>query len=257
MNSSLKGKKILITREKKQAKDFAEKVKICGGNPIEVPLLEISCKDIVANQRILEHIEGYKWIFFTSANGVDCFFQLAEKYKLPKLKEPKFAVVGHKTEWCLNRHGYLSSFVPSVYNADVMAAEFLQKFKCDGPALLVRGNRSRDVLPVEFSKLDMDFDMMEVYETKFNYTMENVLQTVLLEEELDFITFTSPSTVEAFSEMINNIPEITYVCIGTTTEQRALELGFKLVLTPEVYTTDAMLQTIANYIKNEGEDESV
>ncbi|WP_249870959.1 uroporphyrinogen-III synthase [Oceanobacillus saliphilus] len=248
MEPSLHESKILITRGAKQAKALSDKVIALGGIPIEVPLLRISCKEEAENSQILHNLHRYKWIFFTSSNGVDCFIQLMEKYHLENLQDIKFAAVGHKTEQALKDYGYVPSFIPSIYNADVMAAEFLKDFKDEGPVLLIRGNRSRDVLPTEFSKHELSFDVLEVYETSFNYDAKDQLNELLKKNEIDFITFTSPSTVEAFVEMAEVIPEKHYVCIGTTTEQRALEFGFKSLITPQEFTTDSMLQAISNYI---------
>ncbi|MGJ9457114.1 uroporphyrinogen-III synthase [Oceanobacillus sp. CF4.6] len=248
MEQSLHGCKILITREAKQASDLAEKVIALDGIPVQVPLLRISCKDAKENQQMFSKIQTYKWIFFTSANGVDCFFRLTKKYHVHHLRQHKFAAVGHKTEKVLNEYGYQSSFIPSIYNAEIMAEEFLNGFSEEGPTLLIRGNRSRDVLPVEFSKQQLAFDSMEVYETAVNYDAREKLNQILSEEEIDFITFTSPSTVEAFVELAEAIPRKNVVCIGTTTKQRAEELGFSTLHTPEEFTTEAMLLTISEYI---------
>jgi len=248
MKSSLLGSKILITREAKQAKEFSRKVKDLDGIPFEVPLLKITCKDAFENQQGFKELGKYKWIFFTSSNGVDCFFQLAQKYENVNLDSYSYAAVGIKTEKALQKHGHQSAFIPTVYNAEVMAKEFIHQYG-KGPILLVRGNRSRDILPIEFLKHGIEFAKMEVYNTEFNYEMKNKLQFVLEKNKIDFITFTSPSTVEAFVELTEKIPKTQCVCIGTTTAQRAIELGFKSVITPEQYTTEAMLITISDYIK--------
>lgn len=254
MESALLGNKILITREAKQAKELSEKVKALGGFPINVPLLKISSKNSFKNQQLFERLEQFKWIFFTSANGVNCFFQFAQKYRVKNLDSYTYAAVGEKTNQALKKHGYRSTFIPSVYNAEVMAEEFLKQYEQTGPILLVRGSRSRDVLPTAFSKHNMEFSEMEVYETDFNYENKNKLQTVLSKNDLDFITFTSPSTVEAFVEMTERIPATPCVCIGTTTEQRAQELGFNSVISPKEFTIEAMLITIMEYIKKERDD---
>ncbi|WP_067727265.1 uroporphyrinogen-III synthase [Oceanobacillus damuensis] len=248
MDLSLHGCKVLITREAKQANVLAEKLAALGGIPVTVPLLRISCKDAKENQQILAKIQTYTWIFFTSANGVDCFFRLTEKYHVHTFGQLKFATVGQKTEQALNAYGYQTSFVPSTYNAENMAKEFGNEFSEEGPVLLIRGNRSRDVLPVEFSKKQLAFDSMEVYETSVNNDAKEELNQILSKDDIDFITFTSPSTVEAFLEMAEAIPEKNIVCIGTTTEQRARELGFSAIITPHKFTTESMLEAISNYI---------
>ncbi|MBY7143241.1 uroporphyrinogen-III synthase [Virgibacillus sp. NKC19-3] len=252
MAISLRDKKILITREEKQAKTFSDKVLTYGGLPIVVPLLKISCKDREENKRIFSNVNRYEWIFFTSSNGVSCFFQLAKQYHVNNaiLKNKRLAVVGHKTENTLKTFGYAADFTPTVYNADTMANEFLSIYTGSGPILLVRGNRSRDVLPTVFAAHGITYDSAQVYEMSYNYQMADRLNTTLT-NTFDFITFTSPSTVEAFVEMTSIPHEATCVCIGTTTQRRASELGFTSILTPEEFTIDGMLQCISNYIAQE------
>jgi uroporphyrinogen-III synthase len=254
MITSLQNKKILITREQKQAKVLAEKVVRHGGEPIEVPLLEIICNDRSEDRFILKSLAAYRWIFFTSANGVDCFFQLLYKHHIEPalLKHISIAVVGHKTEYALKDHGFSADFIPTVYNAEHMVSEFLTHFTVEGSFLLVRGNRSRNVLPEKFSQIGIDFSTIEVYKTRFNYKMTDRLNEVLKTRQYDFITFTSPSTVEAFTEMAKSPYERVCVCIGTTTETRARELGFTTILTPKEYTIDGMVSIIGNYLARKG-----
>ncbi|MBP1968812.1 uroporphyrinogen-III synthase [Virgibacillus natechei] len=255
MPNSLHGKKILITREARQANEFTEKVLKYGGKPIEVPLLKLTGKNHTDNRRFFQDLTMYEWIFFTSTNGVHYFFQLASEYQIDTgvLKDKKLAVVGHKTGNVLKTYGFTADFIPTTYNATVMASEFLNRYTVDNPILLVRGNRSRDVIPVEFSKHGVAYDSMEVYEITYNYQMTERLNAVSRDYDIDFITFTSPSTVEAFTEMtmVHSGNEVC-VCIGTTTEMRARELGFTTIITAEEFTIDGMLTCISEFIAQKG-----
>lgn len=243
MLAPLHGKEILITREKSQSKVFAELVKAQGGIPIEIPLLNIAC--IGFAERL--PLPDYQWIIFTSANGVHCFF----KGLSGKLDDcVRFAVVGHKTEKPLLEYGVSANFVPSVYNAEVMAAEFLQQITINGAILIVKGNKSRNVLQEAFSKSEIAFDELVTYETTSNRSAKELLSRYFKQNYPDFITFTSPSTVEAFMEMCNeklvsHALEIPCVCIGTTTEACAKEFGFKQTLLPNQFTIEGMVDRMA------------
>ncbi|WP_188453496.1 uroporphyrinogen-III synthase [Virgibacillus oceani] len=256
MAASLHGKKVLITREENQAKVFSEKVLQCGGTPIEIPLIKISCKSCIQNNQLVRNLHQYKWIFFTSANGVNCFFELLKRNGIPnKSLKCQVAAVGHKTAEALQQYGVPADFIPSAYNADVMSREFLIAYPTADRVLFVRGNRSRDVLPDVFLKKNIRFDMIEVYETDYNYQSAVRLNDILLETDFDFITFTSPSTVEAFINLMNDADCIEKakkticVCIGTTTEQKANEMGFNNTIIPNHFTIDDMLAAMTDYIK--------
>lgn len=250
MSDSLHGKRILVTREENQAKEFSDLILQHGGIPLEVPLLKITCIDQEDTGNYFDAIEEYQWIFFTSANGVRCFFQLAGNYIMDnnKLEKIRFAAVGRKTEKALKEYGFSAEFVPAVYNADVMAEEFLSDFQADSPVLLVRGTRSRDILPERFSQNGVIFDSIVVYKTSFNTEAEVLLNEILNQKDLDFITFTSPSAVEAFVKAANTESKVVCVCIGTTTESRARELGFSSVITAEEFTIEGMIECISNNI---------
>ncbi|GEN31440.1 uroporphyrinogen-III synthase [Cerasibacillus quisquiliarum] len=254
MGQSLHQKKILVTREKKQGKEFAEKIKQFEGIPVEVPLLKINCKNHDVNEQILSQMHSFKWIFFTSANGVDCFFRLLKHYGYSNdvLKNKQIAVVGHKTERHLKQHGYSAHFIPTIYNAETMASEFLARFSTEGTFLLVRGNRSMNVLPLTFNKLNMAYESMEVYETVLNMAIKEQLHQTLQSRTIDYVTFTSPSTIDAFVEMngLNLIKHMNLYCvvIGTTTKKRAVEVGFKHILVPTEFTIEGMIDVM---LKNE------
>ncbi|RDW21653.1 uroporphyrinogen-III synthase [Oceanobacillus chungangensis] len=251
MAISLQNKKIVITREAGQAKLFSEKILKHGGIPIEMPLLKISVKDHIENANILRNLATFEWIFFTSANGVSAFFTLASRYEvdLEKLHAKKFAVVGHKTEDVLNTYGFTADFIPTVYNAETMASEFLAAVGTVDSILLVRGNRSLAILPTAFSENDVIYAGMEVYETVFNEDIKKALNQLLTEDDYDFITFTSPSCIEAYHEMAKEKVQQKCVCIGTTTERRAIELGFTDILTAEEFTIDGMIEAMSNYLR--------
>lgn len=255
MSGPLHGKKVLITREKKGAKYFSNQVLKYGGIPIEVPLLKISCNDNVKNVEVLQRLERFDWIFITSANGVECFFKLLNKYHIDLHKiKVKFAVVGQKTGNRLRDFGVIADFIPSKFDADTLAIEFLVSNQKPKEVLLVRGNLSREVLPIEFTKAGIPYAMIEVYQTEINHESKELLNQAL-HSQPDFITFTSPSSVEAFDKLAIMKPKAIHVCIGSTTEDKAAELGYRNLLTPnQHYTINGMIDCMIEML-NEKENE--
>ncbi|WP_077299263.1 uroporphyrinogen-III synthase [Virgibacillus pantothenticus] len=254
----LLGKRILITREQRKAAKFAQKIKGLGGDPVEIPLIYITCKR-PPNHDVIQQLMQYQWIFFTSGNGVDCFFQLLKHECIPleHLAKLNIAVVGGKTETKLMElTGRLADFIPSSFDADTMADEFLTQYPDANQFLLVRGNLSRDVLPDRFEKRKKTYTNLEVYETHENEQMQLRLQTTLAKTVIDYITFTSPSTVEAFAHMTTARKVAPCICIGTTTEQRAKELGFSPILTAKEFTVDGMIECIKQDVTNQRKEET-
>ncbi|WP_010099018.1 uroporphyrinogen-III synthase [Ornithinibacillus scapharcae] len=250
MHLPLSGKNVLVTREASQAKYFSDKILEYGGHVYEVPLLKITCRNDTNNQAIFNNLIQFEWIFFTSVNGVQCFFSLLEQNHLdvPKIK---FAAVGHKTEDALQQYGYTAELVPAIYDGENLVDEFLRKYNDIGQVLLVQGSRSRDVIERGLHERGISYQSIVVYETRYNDDIGAELKEVLSTTELDFITFTSPSTVEAFKRLYAEevSQAITIVCIGNTTERRAIELGFKNTISPKVYTVESMVEIMCNQLK--------
>ncbi|WP_121639624.1 uroporphyrinogen-III synthase [Virgibacillus sp. Bac330] len=260
MSLPLDGKRILVTREQDKATDFAKKITDLGGEPVQVPLINITCKRPI-NGDFAQQLSNCNWIFFTSGNGVSCFFQFVkhDAVALENVVQTKIAVVGNKTDHKLKEiTGRSADFVPSSFDAETMAEEFLSQYPTDDHFLLVRGNLSRHVLPERFKQSNKTFTMLEVYETHKNVKVKPLLQCAITNTQIHYITFTSPSTVEAFVDLIGVRNVAPCVCIGTTTEQRAKELGFTKVLTAKDFTINGMIDCIKQDVmkrKDEKNDE--
>lgn len=252
----LRGKSILVTREEKQAQDFAKKIEQFGGVAFIAPLLKVNCVVSENTLTTFENLPQYEWLFFTSANGVHCFFENWKRnLGAGRLTYQKIAVVGTKTNEVLRGYGYQATFVPSTYNAKTMAREFLSEYHPKQPVLLVRGKLASSILPEVFTKAAIDYDCLTVYETSVNDESKELLIESLNYSHLDYITFTSPSTVDAFFSLIKNvdwIEEKTIVCIGTTTATRAKEKGLSNILVPEHFTIEGMIAKISDHISKKG-----
>src|SRR5699024_9579472 len=117
------------------------------------------------------------------------------------MKNTHIAAVGPKTNQVLQIFGYQADFTPSVYNAETMAAELSAAYDLKGPVLLVQGQISRTTINDMLQEKAIPFDRLIVYKTGINREATDRLQQVLSTEDADFITFTSPSTIDAFMDL--------------------------------------------------------
>lgn len=244
MSGDLKGKRIIVTREAGQAKSFSEKIRELGGIPIEIPLLRINSITASNEQDVFNCLKSYDWIIFTSANGVNCFFAAYDKNGVHFGEQVKIAAVGHKTDLALQRFGYTADLVPDTYDAESLAAIFLPIYQNREQILLVRGSRSLDILPKKFMERGITFDSIEVYETMINEGIKERLNEVIQKNAFDYLTFTSPSTVNAFIDLYGEPVSVPCVCIGTTTEKAASAAGFNQLITAKTFTIEGMLEAM-------------
>jgi uroporphyrinogen-III synthase len=81
---------------------------------------------------------------------------------------------------------------------------------------------------------------------------------MLLEQQVDVITFTSPSTVIEFADIhgadaVADVLRTTLVaCVGPVTAQAAVTLGIMPAIVPEEFTMAAMVSAIVRQLKQAG-----
>lgn len=250
----LLGKKILVTRAKEQAKSFVKKIEKLGGTPIVVPLLAFRPpKNRERLQEALQKLATFDWLIFTSINGVRFFFQQIDEEHRKQLKNFKMAVVGTKTEQELNKYGFQAQFVPDQFVAESFADALLKWVNEGEKVLFPRGNLARSVIPTNLRNHGIEVFEFDVYETVAAKESYEEIRHLIKTKNIDYITFTSSSTVEYFADAIQGLEDeaqsVQLVGIGPITEQTALKHQLKLDLVAKVYTTDGLLEAIVNSLK--------
>lgn len=240
--SPLKNKTILLTRDEAGAASFAQLLAETEARTVQVPLLAIDC---IKQADLKVDFAECDWAFFTSQHGVRCFLQ-DEKLKA-SLDHCRIAAVGTKTAQALEKNGYTVDFIPTVFNAETMAKEFLATEKSKKPVLFVRGVIASPVLLEAFTKAGRPYHCVEVYDTIIHPAAKENLQKALEANKFDYLTFTSPSAIKAFAQSVRDIKQyqaIPTVCIGRTTQQAALNHGFTETIVPREFTTEAMVEAM-------------
>jgi uroporphyrinogen-III synthase len=249
----LLGKSILVPRGKKEAKAFSTLVIKYGGVPVEIPLL--SFRPIVPSEEMKEkmyNIYTYDWIIFTSNVTVETF--LATANNIFDLL-PKIAVIGKRTEDVLTSKGYKVDFVPDEYVAEGFVREFLPLVQKGMKVLIPKGNLARDYIAESLNAAGAHVDELIVYETYLPEESKSQLKDAIIEKQIDILTFTSPSTVDHFMEVINEnglhqfLDDCLISCIGPITKERIESVGLHVHVIPETYTVVDMLGKIISYLE--------
>lgn len=243
--------KVLITRPRSPADDFADKLRFAGFEPISFPVIEIRpIEDNVALDRALEKLNCYEWVVFTSVNAVDV---VLDKFS-PSLKEAelsvKFAAIGSKTVEALQVRGITPDFVPEEYVAEAILpglGELLGKW-----VLLPRAEIARKALPEAIFKAGGIPHEISVYKTLPAHPSAEGLAA--LQSGVDVVTLTSSSTVQNFVVIARqhgldplNLPaNPVFACIGPITEQAAKEEGLVNLIVAKAYTTDGLTEVISH-----------
>lgn len=250
--------KVLITRPRTQADDFAEKLRTAGFEPVYFPVIEIqSVENNIALERALSKINCYEWIVFTSVNAVSTtidsnFLQTWGECPVGTMKV-KIAAIGPKTAEALRKHNIEPDFIPDEFVGEAIMAglgDVRGKW-----VLLPRAEIARKELPEAISHAGGVPHEVTVYRTLPAKVIEGEL--IALKSGVDVVTFTSASTVENFIALTRqckldpfNLPKNpVFACIGPVTEQAAREAGFQSIITAKEYTTDGLLEAITHMEK--------
>lgn len=247
-SATLRGKKVLVPRGKKNAKSFSAIVDELGGVPVEIPLLAFRP---VENQQI-PSIHTYDWLIFTSNVTVETFFSLigTEDIKLPKI-----AVIGEKTEQSLLRRNVQVDFKPQEYVAESFVQEFSRVVKKGDKLLLPKGNLARDLIAQFFRDKGHIVDEFVIYETYFPEDSKEKLVQLLKSKELDVLPFTSPSTIDHFMnvvkefDLLDSLQDCIVAAIGPVSKCRCEEHGLTVHVMPEIYTSYEMLKAVGAYLE--------
>jgi uroporphyrinogen-III synthase len=240
-------KRILITRPRLQAEDFATNLRAAGFEPIFFPVIEIQpIENNVALERALAKLDCYDWLVFTSVNAVNVVFDAIAKSDVL----PQVAAIGPKTAEALQERGVRPHFVPEEYVAEAIVpglGDLRGKW-----VLLPRAEIARKALPEAIFEAGGIPHEIAVYKTLPAQPDSEGLAA--LKSGVDVVTLTSPSTVQNFV-MIARQNELDpsalpgnplFACIGPITTQAAHEEGLTNVVTAKEYTTEGLVEVISS-----------
>ena len=254
----LAGKRIVITRARKQAETVARSIEELGGEVIEFPTIEICPPESFAEfDAVLDKLSLYDWVIFTSVNSVEPFL---ERLKLrgktaEALSAHKVGAIGAETAKRLEAARIRASLVPERYQAEGILDAISPEEICGKRVLIPRAAEAREILPATLRKWGAVVDVVVAYRTELPCLDVRPLSDLLVEHKIDVITFTSSSTVRNFVRLFGGrkLGEIasgsTIACIGPITAATVEELGGRADIVADQFTVKDMLRAIVEHFQ--------
>ena len=255
-NRPLFGKRIVVTRARKQASDMVSRLSALGAQCLEYPAIKIAPPaDFQALDQAIDHLSQFDWLVFTSVNGVDRFFDrlFANQKDVRGLGHIQTACIGPATAERLFNFGLFSDIVPESYRAESVIEAFKNIPVKGKRVLLPRAAEARPILPEELTKMGAIVDEIPAYHTTLADEDSSGLLDALSKEQVDMITFTSSSTVTNFKALLPSehfealISGVTIAAIGPITADTAAKNGFSVDLVAEEYTVPGLCDAICRY----------
>src|SRR5947207_14281644 len=251
----LLGKRIVVTRTRKQASALSNKLRALGAHIIELPTIRIEPPGNLREfAELVQDAHVYDWIVFTSANGVEAFFDIF--FKLyddgREIGGARIAAVGPATAQRLKDFHLHVDLQPEEFVAEAVVREFQKQGMLENLRILIaRAEKARDVLPNQLSKLGAIVDEAFAYRTVAETRDDTGARRRLLEEGADLITFTSSSTVENFLALGLPWPKRMEVAsIGPITSKTARDHGLKVSIEAKQHDIDGLTEAIRRFYSN-------
>jgi uroporphyrinogen III methyltransferase/synthase len=253
----LSGKRIVVTRTRKQAGVLSGKLRDLGADVIELPTIRVEPPtDLREFAELVQDAHGYDWIVFTSANGVDAFFDLFFKIydDAREIGAAKIAAIGPATAQRIRDLHFHVDLQPGEFVAEAVAREFKKLGGIENlRVLLARAEKARDVLSKSLAALGAIVDEGIAYRTVPETRDVTGARGKLLKEGADLITFTSSSTVENFLGLGLTWPEgMKIASIGPITSRTVRQSGLKVDVEARRHDIDGLVDAIQNFFQDSG-----
>jgi uroporphyrinogen III methyltransferase/synthase len=237
------GRTVVVTRAREQASELRARLEALGAEVVELPTIAIEAIEFVVPE-----LDAYRWVVFTSANGVDALF---ERGLLPRaldaraLAPVRVAAIGPGTAAALARRGVRADLVPAQFVAEALVDAFPDPEHRGERVLLARAEAARDALPDGLASRGYSVDVLAVYRTVTADPDPEAVARVRA-GAVDAITFTSSSTVANFCDALGSLPEPqpAIVSIGPVTSATARERGLRVDVEADPHTIDGVIDAV-------------
>jgi uroporphyrinogen III methyltransferase/synthase len=253
------GKRVLVTRPSGQAHVLSELLRDEGAEPVEAPTIEIADpSDGGPLARAVASLDSYRWVVFTSKNGVDRFFAALERARRDAraLGNAKVAAIGPGTAAALAQNGVRPDHVPSEYRGEAVAEILLAAHDRDLSGvrvLLPRAEVAREALPDILRAHGAEVDVVPAYKNvpPTGADAERVRRLVV-DREVDVVTFTASSTVSNLCDLVGDdaaahLAHLAVASIGPITTETAERLGVRVDVTASEYTNAGLVHALADH----------
>jgi uroporphyrinogen III methyltransferase/synthase len=250
----LLGKRIVVTRTRKQASVLSNELRALGAHVIELPTIRIEPPSNLREfAELVQDAHMYDWIVFTSANGVEGFFGIFFKLydDAREIGGVHIAAIGPATAQRVKDFHLHVDLQPEEFVAEAVVREFKKQGSIENlRILLVRAEKARDMLPKELLAMGAIVDEAFAYRTVPETRDTNGARRQLTQDGADLITFTSSSTVENFLALRLPWPKgMRIASIGPITSKTVRDQGLKVDVEARRHDIDGLVQAIRELLE--------
>lgn len=231
--------RLAVTRPSQQLTDLTQRASARGIEIVALPVITIC--DVPFEWPVSLDASDVDWVFFTSANGVQSFFNRLRAVGLQLTEHTQFASVGKKTSLSLEEHGFSADFEPSDAYGQLLFEEAVDSLLEHGDTVIYARGADVNYDPTElFEKRGIHYIPLVCYETA-SQTVHP--ETVARLTSSDYILFTAPSAVTAYHEQFGK-PLARPIAIGRSTAATMNRYGWFGFITMRSADIDNILEYV-------------
>jgi len=243
----LRGRRILMTRAREQGAKLARAIEEQGGEVVWVPAIQTAALPLdEAGRELLQNLDRFRWVAFTSENAVKFFFQALESEGLDLPKHLRLASVGPATSRGLVARDLKVEAQPETFTGLDLAKLLTEKHP-RGHLLFPRASSGGEEFEAHLRASGWEVTSLVLYKTRpAPITPDHVWA---IEQGVDAALFASPSAVKAlWSALPETAREVLRkaVCqpIGPTTAGALQAVGLVPAPLPPESTAEGLVKAI-------------
>ena len=248
------GRRVVVTRPRGQADDCMQKLREMGADPIHMPTICIGPpNDRKPLAEAISQYSSWDWILFTSTNGVTYFFSELERQGLDAraLASSRIGAIGLVTAGELEEHGIRADLVPETYTTEGLVRALNDTDDLRRASVLCPRS---DIAPPDLVERlsDSGASVTEVDGYAVSAGDENAdrVRELLETDAVDWLTFTSTSTVENFFSAVDatlvRSSSARIASIGPRTSGAVDRFGLRVDVQADEATVDHLLEALAD-----------
>jgi uroporphyrinogen III methyltransferase/synthase len=255
------GRRILVTRPREQSADLLQHLTALGAEPVEAPMIRIVPPgDLGPLRRAVDAATEYDVIVFTSSNAVDAVMRVLVETRrdVRALAGPLLCAVGSSTADRLARHGIRVDLTPDEFRAEGLVVALQQRRPLqDARVLVPHADIAREALADGLREAGAEVTEVVAYRTVPEEPARAErgadIYGMLLNRQIDAVTFASPSAVTNFARAFGRdqaadlLAHTVVASIGPVTSDAIRRLGVPVTVQPSTYTATAMADALGEY----------
>ncbi len=241
------GRAVLVTRPRHQLLSLSDRLLELGAGVWHQAAIEIRPPaSWAAVDAVLDRLEQFDWLVFSSANGVSFLLQriLDRGHDLRRLAGLRLAAMGPGTADALRAYHLQADHVPSEFRAEALADE-LARSAAGKRFLLARASRGREVLAETLRQAGAEVEQMVVYESHDVAAADPDVMAALEAGTLDWTTVTSSAIARSLAHLFGpRLRKTRLASLSPVTSATLRELGYEPAVEARVYTMDGLVEAM-------------